>query len=340
MTSSRFHVVAKIAVILAFIVVMLGAYTRLGDAGLGCPDWPGCYGKLVLPENTLGLEHAQQAFPAIPIQPHKAWKEMVHRYFAGTLGILIFVLAIWATKRRRVDLKQPIVLPWFIAGFVVLQAAFGMWTVTWKLLPAVVTAHLLGGMLLASLLCWLALSTRHQRKRLIPFWADNSALRPLRKWAMLGLIILSIQIFLGAWTSTNYAALACSTFPDCHGSFFPHMEWIRAFDLWHPIGPNYEGGLLDKAARSTIQMTHRYGACITFIYLLGLILVIFSKDKFKPLYKLTSFILILLIAQVVLGILNVVLLLPIDNAVAHNGVAVLLLLSVLSLVYRTSRKTD
>ncbi|HYF98050.1 MAG TPA: COX15/CtaA family protein, partial [Coxiellaceae bacterium] len=150
---SRF---ASIATILAFIVVLLGAFTRLSDAGLGCPDWPGCYGKLVVPHTAHAMKEAQQTYPAIPLETPKAWAEMIHRYFAGTLGLFILLLAIWGTIRYLRNLNQPIITPWILVGLVIFQAALGMWTVTLKLLPDVVTAHLLGGMFITALLYWLS----------------------------------------------------------------------------------------------------------------------------------------------------------------------------------------
>lgn len=329
MSRSTFCWVAKFAVILGLIVVILGAYTRLSDAGLGCPDWPGCYGHMVMPSNHQALTQAQQAFPNVPIEQPKAWKEMIHRYFAGALGLLILFMAIWATKRRKQDSLQPVGLPWFTFLFIILQAAFGMWTVTLKLLPVIVTAHLLGGMTMMCLLFLMVLGSRKERH------TGDPQIKSARFWAFLGLIILAGQIFLGAWTSTNYAALACPHFPGCHGTLFPHMTWGAAFNLFSPIGPNYEGGVLNMAARVTIQMAHRYGAFITSLYLLIFTITIFAKNSMRSLRSNAGWILFFLICQVTLGILNVVLLLPMWTAVLHNGVAALLLLSVVGAIYKT-----
>lgn len=326
---------AKFALILAVFVIMLGAYTRLTDAGLGCPDWPGCYGHLVLPQASTELTHAQQTYPDQPIVAHKAWTEMVHRYVAGTLGTLILILAGWAIMRWRRHFRQPMVTPFLLVAVLIFQAVLGMWTVTLKLLPLVVTGHLLGGMAIAALLAWLVSATRQhavipakagihstERKYSIPAFAGMTG------WVVLGLLILIIQLFLGAWTSTNYAALACgSEFPGCQNSLWPAMDWSHAFNILSPIGPNYEGGRLEMIARVTIQMAHRYWALITFIYL-SVIAFIFIKTR------LGACLWVLLCLQVTLGILNVVKLLPLAVAVAHNGVAVLLLITLVTLLQR------
>lgn len=323
---------AVFALLLALVVVMLGAYTRLSDAGLGCPDWPGCYGKLVLPESQPALARAQQTFPNLPIVPKKAWKEMVHRYFAGTLGGLIVILVILAIARKIRFAEQPLLVPMLLFLMMIFQAVLGMWTVTWKVLPLIVMAHLMGGVTIAALLCWLVLSLRQNR-------FENNRLASLRPWAVLALILVAGQIFLGAWTSTNYSALVCPNFPFCHGALFPNMEWKNAFNFASPIGPNYEGGRLAMDTRITIQMAHRYGAFITVAYLLPLSLSLILVRRFSPLRRLGLVILALLCLQFILGVLNVVWTLPMGNAVMHNGVAALLLLSVVTLVYRLFGKS-
>jgi heme a synthase len=310
-----YHYLAKIALILAVIVIMLGAYTRLTDAGLGCPDWPGCYGRLIAPQAQPGES---------VVQPVKAWTEMVHRYVAGTLGILIIILTVWAVIRRGHDPQQPVITPFLLFGLLIFQAILGMWTVTLKLLPLVVTGHLLGGMALAGLLSWLTSATRAKK---IPTLSAS-----YRTWAWIGLVVLAIQLFLGAWTSTNYAALACGAeFPSCQHVLWPLPDWRQAFDLLSPVGPNYEGGRLLMAARMTIQMVHRYWAIVTFIILLILGLTLLPV---KALRGLSISLLVLLCGQVALGIWNVVGLLPLAVAVLHNGVAVLLLIVVVTLLQK------
>lgn len=316
------------AVFLAFCVIMLGAYTRLKDAGLGCPDWPGCYGQLTVPHTQTEITQATKLFPAQPVEAPKAWAEMVHRYFAGTLGIIIFVLTLWALFRYAKHRDQPLFLPILLSLLVIFQAALGMWTVTWKLLPLVVMGHLLGGMTVISLLWALALITG----KLFP--NQNPPLISLRPWAIIGLIIVALQIFLGGWTSSNYASVACTTFPFCQGSFFPTMEIKHAFNFFSPVGNNYQGGLLDMTARITIHMFHRYGGVIVGLYIGILSLYLIISKKAQDLRALGWIMLILLLLQVTLGILNVELKLPIEVAVAHNGGAALLLLSVVTLTYK------
>lgn len=327
-----YHRLAWIALLLALGVIMLGAYTRLSDAGLGCPDWPGCYGKLVPPESKHALSQAQTAFPNIPVVAKKAWTEMIHRYFAGTLGLLILVLAIWALVRKRHINQQPLFMPLVLVTLVIFQALLGMWTVTLKLLPIVVMAHLMGGMTIAALLWCLALATKQN------FHAPSQHLLVLRPWAIIALFIVVIQIFLGAWTSTNYAALACPNFPFCHGSLFPEMEWSSAFNIMSPIGPNYEGGRLAMDTRVTIHMAHRYGAFITTLYLVPLSLSVILVKTFAPLHRLGWIMLLLLGGQIALGILNIELTLPMWTAVAHNAIAAMLLLAVVTMVFRLCTK--
>lgn len=309
---ANYHRLAKTALILAVLVIMLGAYTRLTDAGLGCPDWPGCYGHI-------GGGHQL-----------KAWTEMVHRYAAGVLGILILILAGWAVIRRRSHFRQPALVPFLLVGVLIFQAVLGMWTVTLKLLPLVVTSHLLGGMAIAGLLSWLTFATRP---------LPGVHLPGLTVGVVIGLLILILQLFLGAWTSTNYAALACGAdFPTCQGSLWPPMDWPHAFNILSPIGPDYEGGRLEMMARVTIQIAHRYWALVTFIYLGGIALLLLTLKSYRRLYGFGACLLILLCLQVLLGILNVVLLLPLSIAVAHNGAAVLLLITVVALLQQLSEK--
>lgn len=317
-----------ITTLLALLVVMLGAYTRLSDAGLGCPDWPGCYGHLTVPETHEEISKAEQAFPGQVVEAPKAWKEMIHRYFAGTLGILIVILAIWGIARKRNNPRQPRILPIFLVLLVIFQAALGMWTVTWKVLPIVVSAHLLGGLAIVALLWYLMLATRLQSE-FSPAIAVG-----FRPWAILGLLILIGQLFLGAWTSTTYSALACHDFPYCHGSLFPTMDWRQAFGLFQPIGVNYEGGVLETPVRVTIQMMHRYGAFVTGAYLGILAFCLMFSAKVKGLRAIGAVLLSVLLLQIFLGIANVVWLLPIGTAVAHNGVAALLLMVVVTLIYK------
>src|SRR3989338_8683551 len=246
---------ALFATLLAVLVVLLGAYTRLTHAGLGCPDWPGCYGFIGVPQSDVQLAHAEANFPEAPVEARKGWNEMVHRYFAVSLGLLILGLAGQALKRRG-DAGQPLKLPLLLLVVVIAQAAFGMWTVTLKLWPQVVTAHLLGGFATLSLLLLLTL-------RLSARWPALPALSVrLRRLAALGLLLVIGQIALGGWVSSNYAAVACVDLPTCHGQWWPAMDFANGFHLTQHIGPNYLGGQLDSDARTAIHMTHRIGALL------------------------------------------------------------------------------
>ncbi len=318
---------AWFGVLFALCVIVLGAYVRLSDAGLGCPDWPGCYGQIAVPTHVDDVAQANQAFPERAVEAHKAWKEMVHRYFAGTLGLIVLALFIWAFKKRD---EMPITLPLMLSVVILFQAALGMWTVTLQLKPIIVMAHLMGGMLTLTLLTWLALST-------------SNTIRPYRygghvkqSMVVFALILVVLQIMLGGWTSSNYAALSCVGFPLCNGLVIPPMDFSQAFVLWRGLGINYEYGVLDAPARIAIQMTHRMGFILVSLYLIWLSTRLMKNRELMP---LGITVLSLLVIQVALGISNVTLGLPLPIAVAHNGVAALLLLSLVILLYKT-RKTS
>lgn len=310
---------ALVATCLALLVVMLGAYTRLTHAGLGCPDWPGCYGFISVPQSETQLAHAELNYPHAPVEAQKGWNEMTHRYFAGSLGLLIVALAIQALRHRKLP-QQPFKLPLLLVAVVIAQAAFGMWTVTLKLWPQVVTAHLLGGFTTLSLLLLLSL-------RLSGHWPVLVGVSPrLRLLAALSLLLVVGQIALGGWVSSNYAAVACIDLPTCHGQLWPAMDFANGFHLTQHIGPNYLGGQLDSDARTAIHMSHRLGAL-----LLTLVLMLLAwRLRAEGLSKLAGLLLLALGLQVSLGISNVLLHLPLPVAVAHNaGGAVLLLVLVL-----------
>lgn len=320
-----FEKLLRISIILALIVVVLGAYTRLSDAGLGCPDWPTCYGQLIVPDVADGtkLEGYER-----PLETAKGWKEMLHRYAASLLGLAIFALfflAIKGTAQR----QQSLGLPGFTAFFVILQGVFGMWTVTLMVHPGIVTTHLVGGFTTMALLTWMMLNQS------IPVTYQH-ILKRHKVFLIATLLILSLQIILGGWTSTNYAALSCGEeFPTCLGSWWPTMDFINAL-YWGPIGAEhyYEYGVLENPARAGIQMMHRIGALVTTL-LIALLIYVFSNYP----YLKSNLVLIsgLLTAQITLGILNVLLSIPIAIAILHNAVALLLLLSVLALLHKVIR---
>ncbi len=313
--------------VLALCVVVFGAYVRLSDAGLGCPDWPGCYGQMVVPDEHHEIAAANESFPQRPLEKGKAWREMVHRYLAGTLGLLIVLLALmdWRLRRR---LQGGHLLHAVLVAVVLFQAALGMWTVTLLVMPAIVTAHLLGGMLTVSLLWWLTLSRRELSRSTLSQTGGQGKLRTL---ALLALLVVAVQIALGGWTSTNYAALVCGDFPTCRGAWWPEMDFAQGFRLWHGTGINYEYGILDLPARTAIHVTHRLGALLTLL-VVGLVGVIALRRGTGPTRRAGGYMLGFLLLQLALGISNVLLGLPMWAAVAHNGTAALLLLSVLSLL--------
>ncbi|MGH8236295.1 MAG: COX15/CtaA family protein, partial [Steroidobacteraceae bacterium] len=237
---------------LAFGVVVLGAWVRLSAAGLGCPDWPGCYGHLSVDDAARNVDAINEAFPHRPFEYHKAIKEMVHRYFASGLGLLILALAGLAIWNRR-DSQQPLVLPIVLVGLVILQGLLGMWTVTLLLKPLIVVLHLLGGLATLSLLAWLAIpnaaAPTPSLHRLAGEGREGARATALRKISVTALVVLALQIALGGWTSSNYAALACPDFPTCQNSLWPDMDVKDAFVLWRGLGIDYDGGGLDHPAR-------------------------------------------------------------------------------------------
>lgn len=322
--------IVTIAMLLAFFVVMLGAYTRLTDAGLGCPDWPGCYGHLVLPEAGKALDSAQSTYPQFPVETRKAWTEMSHRYAAGTLAVLIFIIGGYSLLHRNRSGLLSRGLPCVLMLLVLFQAALGMWTVTLKLLPVVVMAHLLGGILIFSCLSRLRLQLSHVKPVYVGgYW---------RFFVTLGALIVFCQIALGGWVSANYAGIACIGFPQCNGEWVPKLQFAQGFYLFSPVGQNYQGGLLDNEARATIQFIHRIGALVTLIYLLTLTSLILRRCHSLSLRLMASLTMTLVTTQVLLGLVNVIYLLPLWAAVAHNGVAALLMASLLMSLYLVQRR--
>ena len=316
------------ALILAFGVITLGAYVRLSDAGLGCPDWPGCYGKITPHHAVDEINSAQSLRPEGPVSHAKAWKEMVHRYFAGALGLLIlaiFVLA-WRLRGRT---QGGLGLPTVLLGLIVFQALLGMWTVTELLRPLVVSSHLLGGMTTLALLVWL-----WRRENEISRHAYFARADHLRTAAILGLILLVMQIALGGWVSTNYAALACTDFPTCQGAWIPDMDFGHAYTLHRKLGETASGELLPLAALTAIHWTHRLMALVVTLFLLWLAARLFKTPGFKG---IALMLLGMLLVQVILGIGNIVFSLPLPVAVAHNAGAALLLVGMVILNYRVRR---
>ncbi|KRE83692.1 cytochrome oxidase assembly protein [Rhodanobacter sp. Soil772] len=369
---------ALFAAVFAFGLVMFGAFVRLSNAGLSCPDWPTCYGQVTWPQHAQAVAHADAAFPDRPYEAHKAWREQVHRFLAGTLGVLVLLLALIASWRRRGTLLAVVVgalfaafgvglymrgehmwssalaacaiaLPLFAAirlqrpgawricvlalAVIIFQAMLGMWTVTLLLKPVVVMGHLLGGMATFALLAYAAL-------RFAGVAAADERHADLRRLVTIGIVLLLCQIALGGWTSANYAALACGygpgSFPQCLGQWAPPTDFHEGFVLWRGIGVNYEGGVLDMAARSAIQIAHRLGALVVFCYLGWLSI----RTARRGLRVCGLAIALALAGQVLLGISNVYFGLPLAVATAHNGVAALLLCTLLATLARTQRRHD
>ena len=307
-----FRVFVGAALALAFVVIVVGGYVRLSDAGLGCPDWPTCYG------------HPLPSEISDPGALAKAWKEMGHRYLAGTLGLLIFLIALLAVRSRRA-----IGLSLALAAVVVFQATLGMWTVTMLLKPAIVTAHLIGGMTTLSLLIWLFL--REGRYSSAPQAA------PLRAFAAASLAVVAAQIALGGWVSSNYAALACPDLPGCMGRVFPPMDFANAFHVFRELGRTGEGELLPLAALTAIHWTHRMFALVAFV----VVGVTGLKVLRTSLRGFGVAVLFLLALQISLGVANVALRLPLPLAAAHNAGVALLLASLVVLnffVFRGVRR--
>lgn len=316
--------------VLTLALIMLGAWVRLTDAGLGCPDWPGCYGKLtpIQAKSDIARAVVEQGGEHGPVSMGKAWREMIHRYVASGLGLLIIAIAVmgWRARRR---LDQSPVLPIVLVGVVIMQGLFGMWTVTLLLKPAVVTLHLAGGMLTFALLIWL-----WQRQQ--PRWSavDERALVRLRLLAQGALVLVALQILLGGWTSTNYAALACTDLPRCQGRWWPDMNFEDAFHVFRELGRTDDGEFLPAQALTAIHLMHRLGAICVSAWL-GFLAWRVMKVPGTRGFGLA--LLLMLATQFSLGLSNVWFSLPIAVAVAHTGGAAVLLALVVVLNFRVAQ---
>lgn len=311
---------------LAFVVIALGAWTRLVDAGLGCPDWPGCYGFVVFPTNEAEVALAEARYPTFPYDINKAIPEVVHRYFAAALGFLAIIMVYYSFRQN----ENKNIRRWTIGLliFICCQGLFGYLTVSLLLLPIIVTAHLFGGFTTLTLFYLIFLMSGKfdiLKKMAIP---------KLKTVAGIALAVLIFQIFLGVWTSTNYASLACADFPTCQGSYVPEMDFKNGFNLNQEVGPNYLYGLLDNPSRVAIHYSHRVSAILVTV----VFLILISKLWFSNAAPLASTIGILLLTQISLGIINVVYVLPLYVAIAHNLVAALLLLAIFTVNYLAWKK--
>ena len=324
---------ALAGLVLCFTVVVLGAYVRLTTAGLGCPDWPGCYGHFTPPSH-LEIAENNQVFPDKPIDEGKAWREMIHRYAASTLGMICVALAVLAFATRRQRLVS-LPLAWGLVAIIVFQGLLGMFTVTWQVTPLVVTGHLLFGLTTLSLLWWLWLSLPGNGVRSSatqPSAVAAQSARTAWRLALIGLIALIIQIALGGWTSTNYADIACPDFPKCQDAWWPNSDFRDAFVLWRGLGVNYEGGVLSIPARVAIHLTHRMGAIVATVTLIVAAVTVI-RHKVSTTYVSPAYaVLIALALQLTIGITMVLRGFPLWLATAHTAGAALLLLSVLALL--------
>ena len=316
---------ALAGVVLAVGVIVLGAFTRLVDAGLGCPDWPGCYGHVLWPIEAEEIVAANAAFPDAPVETDKTWPEMVHRYFATTLGVFSIALVGVAWRNRHPG--QPFKLPLFLLGFIILQGMFGMWTVTLKLWPQVVTAHLLGGFTTLSLLWLLTLRLNNAHCEF-----DRTLRDRFKPLAMAALLVVIAQIALGGWTTSNYAAVACPDLPTCQAQWLPPMDFASGFNVFQSIGPNYLGGTMTNEARVAIHMSHRIGAIITLLFVGWFCLRLFGSNSplLQRFGKVTGGVLLL---QFCLGLGNIFFKFPLVVTVSHNAVGAILLLCLVSLNY-------
>ncbi len=323
-----------LSIVLSFLVILLGAYTRLIGAGLGCPDWPGCYGQLTAPQTSQEIQLAQHAYPGLTVEYFKAKTEMVHRYFAGSLGLFIVLIAFMAYRVRK-TIALPMKLPIILVGLVICQALLGMFTVTMRLNPPIVLLHLIGGFSTLSLL-WI--SWLYLQKNAASLLQVNAKLIGL---SLLALIVVICQIVLGGWVSTNYAALICTDFPMCQGQWLPNTNFAESFPFWDLARLPDQ---LSNSVRVNIQLTHRIGALLTTLITFGLILALWCTrlNTIEPnakrwLKRSVILLSLLLTLQISLGITNVLALLPTAVAVSHNGVAVLLLLTLLNINFKLIR---
>ena len=344
---------ALLGVLLCFGVIVLGAYVRLTDAGISCPDWPGCYGHIT-PVGAEDSPASQAQFPGRPLHPGKAWHEMIHRYAAGTLGAVIIVIAALAIAAR----KPKVVGTGFgllLFATVIVQAALGMLTVTWLLKPLIVTLHLLFGMTTLALLWWLWLELQARfpggvRLRTGPAggaaaWSATGTPARTAYWlAVLCVVVLGLQFFLGGWTSANYAAFACPDFPTCQGAWWPHADFRHAFVLWRGVSTgqpldgggtagliDYQGGILANPARVAIHFAHRLGALTVTLAFLATALFVIRRPSLVPARPRAYLVLGALGLQLAIGISMVLETFPLWLTAAHTAGAALLLMAILAL---------
>ena len=336
----RLRLLTLFTLFLTFDLVIFGAFTRLTDSGLGCPDWPGCYGSASPVGAQLHIEAAQTAMPTGPVTHSKAWIEMIHRYLATGVGVLIMTLTLVTWKARREEQRKlhdanrsqllSIWWPVLTLVWVCLQGAFGALTVTMKLFPAIVTMHLLGGLILLALLRAQSVSYAQVQEQTPPAVLSNGN----RLFLMAAFALLWLQIALGGWVSTNYAVLACTDFPSCQNSFWPVMDFKQGFALWRELGAGHEGGYITFQALTAIHYVHRLAAYAVFVVLM---LLAFRLQRIPALRQQARWLAALTLLQVITGLSNVVLGWPLFAAVAHTGGAAALVVVLTGIIF-SSRK--
>ena len=316
----RLQALTVLTLFLTFDLVLFGAFTRLTDSGLGCPDWPGCYGSASPVGARADIAAAQEAMPTGPVTHGKAWVEMIHRYLATGVGVLIIVLTVatwlqWRRARADSTVSPPVMSPWwptFTLVWVCLQGAFGALTVTMKLFPAIVTLHLMGGLVLLALLCVQAVRHTQAVRGVQP--AVLAA--PLRLGVLVTGALVALQVVLGGWVSTNYAVLACTTFPTCQGSWWPVMDFAQGFQLWRPLGLLQDGSHISFAGLTAIHYAHRL---VAYGVLLALAWLAWRLHRATALRLQARWLAGLALLQLATGLSNVVLGWPLLAAVLHTG---------------------
>ena len=326
--SDKYRKLVWVTLFLTFDLIVFGAFTRLTDSGLGCPDWPGCYGQANPLQAHADISAAQAAMPTGPVTVVKAWIEMIHRYLAMCVGVLIIALMVIAWRKwlqsARKDIKFSPLFPTVLFVFVCLQGAFGAWTVTMKLQPVIVTTHLLLGMTLLALLAWFGARQGHH-----PQVAQSAAV--LSRPAALAVVLLVVQIALGGWVSTNYATLACMDFPLCQGVLWPEMDFANGFTLWRNLGMTSGGEYLPAHALTAIHWAHRFFAFVVIAFIVWLAR---RALKIDGLHKIARGLLAMVVLQFTIGVLTVFLEFPLALAVAHNAGAALLVFLLATLNYK------
>lgn len=332
--TDKYRKLVWVTLFLTFDLIMFGAFTRLTDSGLGCPDWPGCYGQANPLQAHADIRAAETAMPTGPVTVMKAWIEMIHRYLAMGIGVLIIALMVIAWRKwlqsGRKEMKFSPLFPTLLFAFVCVQGAFGAWTVTMKLQPVIVTIHLLLGMTLLALLTWFG-------ARLSNHPSMSQSVAALRIPAALAIVLLVIQIALGGWVSSNYAALACPDFPLCQGALLPQMDFANGFSLWRNLGMTAHGDYLPFPALTAIHWTHRAFALVVVMLVAWVALNALKVDGLR---RTARWLLIMIALQFTIGVSTIFLKLPLALAVAHNGGAALLMLLLVTLNYKISIATE